>query len=379
MNILKNKNNGLGFLEWELFVRERELASYKLEKERRLNLYTKLQKIISECKAESSQSKERLEFLIQEKLFGDSNVQNLISDYRIPPQHIIQYYLKAKNPQELDSFYKDSEFYLSKLIRRTNNQLEYLYNLKADTKRAEKYEKRNYLRYIGEEKVKEAQTACKDKAEFEQIQNHFSRDIILKKMELLNNKNTKEIETEVKILKAIDDHIKKNKFNKFNLTPQQKDELNRIRRIEILKNKILEETKSEDELIRLYKNNKKNIKINFYKNNQHTDIDNFELNYNQRMLTIFENESISSDYSTENLKSISKEVQKIEAENKIVKVIMKRQEVENSLRRKKRYHLPANKKIPISLDKYSDENEYYLVRSFRESGLDINRNKKEKF
>lgn len=379
MNILKEKNNGLGFLEWELFVRERELASYKLEKERRINLYTKLQKVISECQTASSQSKEKLEYLIQEKLFGDTNLKNLISDYRIPPQHIIQFYLKAKNPHELDSFFKDSEFYLSKLIRRTNYQIEYLYNLKADAKRAQKYEKRNYLRFIGMEKIKEAQTIYKDKEKFEQIENHFTRDIILKKMELLNSQNKKEIESEVRILKTIDDHIKKNKYNKFNLTPQQKDELNRIRRIEILKNKIFEETKSADEQIRLYKNNKKDYKINYYKNNKNTDIDKFDLKYNQRMLTIFDKENISSDYSTENLKFISKEVQKLDSENRIAKGIIKRQDVENSLRKKKRYHLPENKKVQISLDKYSDENEYYLVRSFREKGLDINRNKKEKF
>ena len=162
---MKEKFNHMNFLDWELFTRENEINSYRLEKEKRENLYRKIKKIIQECKEEAKNTNVKYQYLIHEKLFGDTNSFALKKDFRIPPQHLIQYYLKAINPSELESFHKDSEVHLSKNIIRTNNQIEYLHKIKSDKKWTNRYEKKNFLRFITKEQVnklgKEFEKLCK--------------------------------------------------------------------------------------------------------------------------------------------------------------------------------------------------------------------------
>lgn len=373
MQFVKEKSNHSSFLNWEIFVRERELASYKLEKDRRQNLYLKLQKVISECREESKQTKEKLEFLIQEKLFGDVDVHKLILDYKIPPQHNIQFYLKARKPEELEAFFKDSEYYLTKLIRRTNQQLEHLHFIKSDANRAEKYERRNYLRFLDSSRNDELSKEFKEKVEYE---NNFikSKDnVVLSKMQMQNNLNQKQIRSEIKILKAIDDHIKANNYSKFSLTPEQKEELNKIRRAEILRNAIAEKAVSDADLVRKHKESQGDSRVYFHRHNESADFEGFDLTYNQKMDLMQSKDSLSADMSGKEITDITKEMEKMEAEKKHVAEILKRKKVEDSLRKRKRYHLPEIKRVRTSLDKYDDEEQYHLVRSYKESGIEVNK------
>jgi len=314
-----------------------------------------------------------LEFLIQEKLFGDTNINKLISDYKIPPQHNIQFYLKAKKPEEFESFYKHSEYYLDKLIRRTNSQLEYLHRLKADSKKAENYEKRNYFRFLGKERKENEEKAYGQLYHLENEKDKYSTDVILHRFEIQNKVNKKEIQHEIRTLKAIDDHIKVNKYNKYNLTKEQIEDLNRIRRMEILKNDILEKAKSEEDIVKEYKDSKNNIKVNFYKNSKNIKINNFDLTYSQRMNAIFDKENLVEKYSSDQIKAMDKEIKNTNSRKKFINEYEKRKNVQDSLRRRKRYHLPEVKKNKTSLDKYSNEDEYNIVKGFKEIGIDVNK------
>jgi len=376
MQFVKAQNNQGSYLNWEIFVRERELASYKLEKDRRQNLYQKLQKIISECKEEANQTKEKLEFLIQEKLFGDVDVDKLALDYKIPPQHNIQFYLKARKPSEFELYYKDSEYYLTKLIRRTNKQLEYLHHVKSSAKLELKYERRNYMRFLGPAKNAELEKKYKEMLEYDYIYKNHNERIVLYKIHMQNKQNEKQISCEIKILKAIDDHIKANKYSKFNLTAEQKEELNRIRKAEILRNELLEKAKSEEEILQKFKAKQGDSQVYFHKNNVISDVESFNLTYNQKMLLLNDRNSLTADLTKGELQAMANDIKKMDADRKIVKEITKRKEVTDSLRRRKRYHLPEVKRMKTSLDKYDDEEMYYLVRSYKEN--DINSNKSAK-
>lgn len=380
MQFLKEQNNNSSYLNWEIFLRERELASYKLEKDRRQNLYQKLQKIISECKEDSKQSKEKLEFLIQEKLFGDVDVHKLSQDFKIPPQHNIQFYLKARKPEELDLFFKDSDYYLSKLIRRTNKQLEYLHFVKSNAIKAQNYEKRNYIRFLGAPRNEQLFKEYKEKLEYESAYENHNDLLVLKKMQLQNNANAKQMQSEIKILKAIDDHIKANKYNKFSLTAQQKQELNGIRKAEILRNALKEKAQPESAFVQSFKERQGDAKVYFYKNNESNsaNVESFDLTYNQKMLMTHSKGRLAAEMTQEQISNVTAEIRKKEAERKIVGEITKRQKVQDSLRRRKRYQLPDLKRMKTSLDKYDDEEQFYLVRSFKESGVEVNRNSKAK-
>lgn len=362
-------------MDWEIFVRERELASYKLEKEKRKNLYEKIQKIILECKEESKLSNEKFQHLIQERLFGDLNLEVFKNDYKIPPQHNIQFYLKATNPTELDVFFKNSEFYLSKLISKTNNQLEYLHTIKAKPKWAQKYENKHFLRLIGKDKIYKLRKDYEENTELEKIKNNYENDVIIKKLEIQNDINNGNILREVKILKEIDKHIRSNNYNKFNLTAEQKQELNRIRKVEYLKYDL--KNQAQHYLQVSNKNDPKQIKTYYYKNNQNSKIDKFNLNYNQRMLAIFDNENISNDFTTDQLNSIAEDIKKTNNQMKIIKILNHKKEIEQSFRRKKKYHLPLPKNSKTSIDKYENEDEYYLVENFTESNFYKLNNKRE--
>lgn len=372
MKFLKENKNSSNFLKWEIFTRERELASYQLEKDRRQNLYNKLQKVIAECREESNQTKEKLEFLIQEKLFGDVDVHKLIMDYKIPPQHNIQFYLKARKPEEFELFFKDSDYYLAKLIRRTNKQLEYLHNIKSDSKLAEKYEKHNYLRFFGFKNNEEAIKEYNEIIEREQVFEKHNERVMLKRLDMQNKFTETNINKEIKILKAIDDHIKANKYNKFNLTNEQKNELNRIRKAEILRFELLEKAESEENLVKKIKEKNKGVaKINNYKNNEIADTQGFDLTYSQRMLLLNDREGLTEDVTDQQLNNMNKEINKQNLEKKFVNQYNKRKRVEDSLRRRKRYQLPDVKRNRTSLDKYDDEDMYHLVKSFKENGIDV--------
>ena len=117
----------------------------------------------------------------------------IAQDYRVPPQHNIQFYLKAKNPEELETFYKNSEYYFSKLIRRTNSQLEYLHKIKANSTRAEKYEKKNFMRFIGSQNIKEAEKSYRENNEYERVKNSYENNVVLTKFETQNKLKKEEI------------------------------------------------------------------------------------------------------------------------------------------------------------------------------------------
>jgi len=221
----------------------------------------------------------------------------------------------------------------------------------------------------------EGEKAFEESQQYEIQNNHYTSDIILKRLEIQNKVNKREINNEIRILKSIDDYIRANKFNKFNLNKEQKEDLNRIRRVEILKYQILEKSKSDEEISKEFRTSKENYSIGFYKNSKDANVNNFNLTYNQRMIALFDKENLKENFSAEQIKAMSNEIQKADSQRKIVNEYQKRKEVEESLRRRKRYHLSDVKKMKTSLDKYSEENEYYLVKSFKESGINVNKNK----
>lgn len=370
---MKQKFNHINFLDWELFTRENEIKHYRLEKEKRENLYEKIKTTIQECKEEANSTNTNYRHLIHEKLFGDTNLFSLQKDFRIPPQHLIQYYLKAINPKELDSFHKDNEFHLSKNIVRTNNQIEYLHRIKSDKKWQSKYEKRNFLRFISKEKVKELEK------EYEKMQkiktdDKITEEIILRNSSILNGNYQKELDNEIEIVKIIDENIKKLGYDKYNLTEEQKVYLNSVRKNEILRRNIIKQTSSNEDLLMEQKNkkNKSEIKVNFFNNNENAYLDGYDLTYEQKK-KIIKKENIKEDFTEKDIKMMETDIENEKKLNKKIREIKKRKEIEDSLRRKKKYHLPEMKKMKTSLDKYSNEDEYYFIKKIKENGITLNR------
>jgi len=311
------------------------------------------------------------------------DVQKLILDYRIPPQHNIQFYLKARKPDELEAFFNDSTYYLSKLIRRAEKQLEHLSFIKSDAHSASKYERRNYMRFLGATNNGLGFKEYKENLENESNINGIKETQMLKNIQIQNQSNAKQMQSEIRILKAIDDHINANKYSKFNLTAEQKQELNGIRKAEILRNALKEKAQSEADIVHKYQASQAgDAKIYFHKHNENSALEGFDLTYSQKMLMAMSKNATGSfataaDASKEQLHRLAAQMKNIEAERKIVGEITKRQKIQDSLRRRKRYHLAEVKQMKTSLDKYADEDEYYLVRSFKESGVEINKSVKE--
>lgn len=350
----------MNYLDWELFIRERELTTYKVEKEKRKNLYLKLQKVIQECKEESKQTKEKLQNLIQEKIFGDTDLRKLKLDYRIPPQHNIQFYLKACNPAEFETFYNNSEFYLSKLINRTNLQVEYLHKIKANPKWAESYEKKNYVRFLGENKIEELKKEYQEKMIQEKNTNIFGINVALRKFDMQNDEKDKIMNNEIKILKVIDDHIKTNNYNKFNLTSEQKTEINKLRKFEIIKQYLEKESRD------IFKPERKQIKIKtqFYENNNNVQVDQYNLTYNQRMSFKFDHENILNQFNQKDFDETNKQIMINNTERNYINNVLERKKIEDSLRRKRKDHLMPMKNPKKSLDRYNNEDEYYTLNNF---------------
>jgi hypothetical protein len=313
--------------------------------------------------------------LVQERLFGDTDFNKMKFDYKIPPQHNIQFYLKAMKPHELESFYKNSEYHLTKLINRTNTQLEYLYKIKGDQKRTDAYEKKNYLRFIGNKKYQELKESYDKESNEENLANYSEYYDVYKKFELLNKNRKREIINEVRILKRIDEHIKENNYNKFSLTPQQQVELNRIRKIQILKKELIDGSKSEKTLVKAHQEQKKDYKVRNYKNNDNQFMDGFRLNYSQKYLAMFNKENLTNVFDKNELNIIDSEIRTMESSDKLVTEYLKRKKIEDSLRKRKRYHLPALKRMKTSLDKYSNEDEYYTVKSLKKAGIEMEKKK----
>ena len=248
-----------------------------------------------------------------------------------------------------------------------------MHYVKSDSNKAQNYERRNYIRFLGSTRNEEACKEYKEKLEHEMAYENHNDLLVLKKIQLQNNLNKKQMQSEIKILKAVDDHIKANKYNKFNLTPEQKQELNSIRKAEILRNTLIEKTLSDSDIVQKYKESQGDSKVYFYKNNENSKVESFDLTYNQKMLMMLSKESLAADMTNEQLDRITAEIKKMDSERKIVGEINKRQKVQDSLRKRKRYHLPELKRMKTSLDKYQDEEEYYLVKSFKESGIEVNK------
>lgn len=298
-------------------------------------------------------------------------------DFKIPPNHLIQYYLKALNPKELDNFHSDSLIHLNKIIISTNNQIEFLHRIKADEKWRRRYEKRNFLRFIGKEKINE------HKKEFEKInKQRTDEDLmeqkIFKNASLLNFEHQKQINNEIDIVKVIDENIKKLGYDKYNLTPMQKSHLNELRKSEILRKNIsgkIQKT-SETELLKEQKNKRmeRETKVNFFNNNENIDLNSYNLNYEQRKMAI-KGENILENFNDSEINMIEATLKNEKKENKKISEIKKRQEIEASLRRKKKYHKPEIKKMKTSLDKYSNEDQYYFIKGIKENGITLNKNR----
>lgn len=386
---MQEKYHNINYLDWELFTRENEVKSYKLEKEKRENLYKKITKIIEECREESKSTKVRLEHLIHEKLFGDTNINSLKQDIKIPPQHLIQYYIKAKNinKNELTLFHKDSLYHLNKIITRTNNQIEYLHKIKSDPKWEIRYNKKNFLRFITKEKAKELQkeyeevTSNKNKNEDQEKKN---QEIVLRNSSILNKYHEKDLENEIEIIKTFNEKIKELGYDKYNLTEKQKENLNAIRKNELLRKNIMKKmvnpSDPNENIELLYaqkiKKNNREIKVNFFKNNDLTHLDEFDLTYEQKKMLI-KNENILnvSDFSEKDIKSMQNVIEEEKNINKKVREIKHRQDIEDSLRRRKKYHLPEMKKMKTSLDKYSNEDEFYFIKRIKENGIALEKEK----
>jgi hypothetical protein len=379
---MKEKYNNINFLNWELFTRENELKSYKLEKEKRENLYKKITKIIEECKEESKNTNIRQEHLIHEKLFGDTNINLIKQDIKIPTQHLIQYYLKAKNPNELTSFHKDSEYHLNKTIIRTNNQIEYLHRIKSDPKWEMRYNKKHFLRFLTKEKSNELQREYDEhkKNKLNETEKIKER-IVLTNSSILNHYNQKDLNYEIEILKIIDGKIKELGYDKYNLTEKQKENLNSIRKNEHLRRNIMNKTvyvSDHNEGMKLIneqkaKKNNKDIKVNFFRNNDLIHADEFDLTYDQKK-SLIKKENILDNFTEKDMKLMENTITEEKNINKKIKEIKNRQDIENSLRRKKKYHLPEMKKMKTSLDKYTNEDEYYFIKRIKENGITLETN-----
>jgi hypothetical protein len=376
---MKEKYNNINFLDWELFTRENEIKSYRLEKEKRENLFRKITNLIEEWKEESKSTNVKLEHLIHEKLFGDTNVFSLKQDLKIPPQHLIQYYLKAINPKELETFHKDSVFHLNKTIMRTNNQIIFLHKIKSDPKWEIRYNKKNFLRFITKEKANELQKEYEDEKKNElNNQEKFNEHIVLKNSSILNKYYEKDLEHEIEILKIIDEKIKEMGFDKYNLTDVQKESLNSIRKNELLRRNIMKtmvSDSSEDKDLlnnQKIKKNNKDIRVNFFKNNDLIKADEFDLTYNQKKILI-KTENIVKSFSEKDLISMENTIEEEKKISKKIREIKYRQDIEDSLRRKKKYHLPEMKKMKTSLDKYSNEDEFYLIKRIKENGITLDK------
>jgi hypothetical protein len=181
----------VNFAQWELFIRERELATYVQEKDQREAIYKMLKKELTELKKSNPIDFQKQ---MKEKLFGNKlSLYKISCDYLIPPQHSFNLYFKAaRSESDLDEFYNKTNSYLKYLIKNSKNQLQLLNNIISTPKLIKRYEKLNISKYY-ENFAKHLEEFKKDYNSEEKVNQRKEANEILKayslKKAILNHLN----------------------------------------------------------------------------------------------------------------------------------------------------------------------------------------------